>query len=74
MIFCILTGCKLYINKFGFKKKKDQGGTSLVVKNLPANARDMNSNPGWGTQISYAMEQLSPQATAIDTYVLESGC
>lgn len=34
-------------------------GTSLVVKNLPCNAEDMGSIPGWGTKIPYNTEQLS---------------
>ena len=34
-----------------------------VVKNLPTNAGDMGSIPGWGTKISHAMGQLSPCAS-----------
>ena len=30
-----------------------------MVKNLPCNARDMGSIPGWGTKIPPAMEQIS---------------
>ena len=30
-----------------------------VVKNLPSNARDTGSIPGWGTKISHAAGQLS---------------
>ena len=30
-----------------------------VVKNLPSNAGDMGSMPGWGTKIPHAMERLS---------------
>ena len=33
------------------------GGT--VVKNLPYNAGDVGSNPGWGTKIPHATAQLS---------------
>ena len=31
-----------------------------MVKNPPSNAVDSGSTPGWGTKISYALEQLSP--------------
>ena len=31
-----------------------------VVKNLPCNAGDAGSTPGWGTEILNAMEQLIP--------------
>ena len=34
-----------------------------VVENLPCNAVDMGSIPGWGTKIPHAMEQLSSCAT-----------
>ena len=30
-----------------------------VIKNLPCNAGDMGSIPGWGTKILHALEQLS---------------
>ena len=36
---------------------------SSVVKNLPANARDLGSNPGQGTKIPHAAEQLSLHTT-----------
>ena len=29
-----------------------------MVKNPPSNARDMGSNPGWGTKIPHVMGQL----------------
>ena len=32
-----------------------------MVKNLPYNAGDAGSIPGWGTKIPYALEQLSPR-------------
>ena len=35
----------------------------LVVKNLPSNAGDAGSIPGWGARIPHASEQLSPPAT-----------
>ena len=38
-----------------------------VVKNLPCNARDASSIPGWGTKIPYAMKQLSPPATTTES-------
>ena len=31
-----------------------------VVKNLPSNAGNMGSAPGWGGKITHAMGQLSP--------------
>ena len=34
-------------------------GTSLVVKNLPYNAKDTGSIPGQGTKIPHAVGQLS---------------
>ena len=34
-----------------------------VVKNLPCNAGDKGSIPGWGNKIPQAMEQLNPCAT-----------
>ena len=34
-----------------------------VVKNLPSNAGDAGSIPGWGTKIPYAVGQLSLRAT-----------
>ena len=37
-----------------------------VVKNLPCNAGDVGSIPGWGTKIPHASDQLSPLATAIE--------
>ena len=33
-----------------------------VVKNLPSNAEDTGSIPGWGTKIPHATGQLSPCA------------
>ena len=32
-----------------------------VLKNLPYNAGDVGSIPGWGAKISHALEQLSPR-------------
>ena len=34
-----------------------------MVKNLPSNAGDAGSIPGWGTKIPHAAGQLSPCAT-----------
>ena len=31
-----------------------------MVKNLPCNAGDMDSIPGWGIKILHAKEKLSP--------------
>ena len=39
------------------------GGT--VVKNPPCSARDSGSNPGLGTKIPHAAEQLSLHAAAV---------
>ena len=36
-----------------------------VVKNLPCNAGDVGSSPGWGTGISHASEQLSHALQAL---------
>ena len=33
-----------------------------VVKNLPSNAGDAGSIPGWGTKIPHATGQLSPHS------------
>ena len=38
----------------------------LVIKNLPGNARDTGSIPGWGIKIPHASKQLSPHATTIE--------
>ena len=35
----------------------------LVVKNLPCNAGDSGSIPGWKTKIPYAAGQLNPCVT-----------
>ena len=37
-----------------------------VVKNLPYNAGDVGSIPGWGTKIPHAAGQLSPRATTTE--------
>jgi len=37
-----------------------------VVKNLPCDAEDLGSIPGWGTKTPHAMEQLNPGTTTID--------
>ena len=34
-----------------------------VVKNVPSNAGDVGSIPGWGTKIPHATGQLSPCTT-----------
>ena len=48
---------------------------SPVVKNLPCNAGDMGSSPGWGTGISHASEQLSHALQALSRAShLESPC
>ena len=42
-----------------------------MVKNLPSNAGDVSSIPGWGTRIPHAAGQLSPRATT--TELVHSG-
>ena len=37
-----------------------------MVKNLPCNAGDSGSIPGWGTNIPHATGQLSPQTAATE--------
>ena len=37
-----------------------------MVKNLPCNAGEVGSIPGWGTKIPQAVGQLSPGATSKD--------
>ena len=37
-----------------------------VVKNLPCNVGDMGSNPGRGTKIPHAVEQLSLHTTTTE--------
>ena len=37
-----------------------------VLKNPPCNAGDMGSNPGEGTKIPHAVDQLSPQAATAE--------
>ena len=37
-----------------------------AVKNLPCNAEDTSSIPGWGAKVPYAAEQLSLSTTATE--------
>ena len=37
-----------------------------MVKNLPANAADKGSIPGWGSKMPYAVGPLSPHATVTE--------
>ena len=37
------------------------------VKNMPCNAGDMSSIPGWGTKTPHDKKQLSLQATTSET-------
>ena len=37
-----------------------------MVKNLPSNAGDAGSIPGWGTKIPHATRQLSPHTTTTE--------
>jgi len=43
----------VYVNE----REEFAGGP--VIKNLPSNAGDMGSIPGWGTKIQHAAGQLS---------------
>ena len=45
--------------------RKDFPGAP-VVKNLPSNAGDVGSSPGWGTKIPHATRQLSPHTTTTE--------
>ena len=38
-----------------------------LVKNLPCNADDMSSIPGWGTKIPHDKKQASLQVTPSET-------
>ena len=40
-----------------------------LVRNLPSNAGDMGSIPGWRTEIPHASGQLSPLATTRDAHL-----
>ena len=40
-----------------------------VVKNLPANARDIGSVPGWRTKIAHALEQLGLRAATTEPFL-----
>ena len=51
------------------KKKNPTRGNfpgGPVVKNLPCNAGDVGSIPGWGTKIPHAAGQLGSCATTIE--------
>ena len=54
-----LVTLKNYSNRWDFP-----GG--LAVKNLPSNAGDAGSIPGWGTKIPHASGQLSPCTTTTE--------
>ena len=57
---------KAYCNKFKINKSirwRDFPG-SPVVKNLPSNARDMDSIPDWATNISHALRKLNLSSRA----------
>ena len=43
------------------KQSQDFPGGPMV-KNLPCNAEDVGSIPGWGTRIPHAVRYLSPDA------------
>ena len=40
-----------------------------VVKNLPANAGDIGSVPGWRTKIPHALEQLGLRAAITELFL-----
>lgn len=44
---------------------------SLVVKNLPSDARGAGTIPGQGTKVPRATEQLSPHTTTREVSVLQ---
>ena len=50
--------------KSEYAKYKDFPGP--VVKNLPSNAGDVGSVPGWGSKIPHASEQLSLYAATTE--------
>ena len=54
-----------YSSFHSFLKLRDSPG-GPVVKNLPSNAGDVGSIPGWGTKIPHAAGQLSPRATTTE--------
>ena len=41
-----------------------------MAKNLPCDAGDAGSSPGWGTKIPHAVEILSPEEMATHSSVL----
>ena len=45
-----------------------------MVENLPSNAGDEASIPGWGTKISYASGKLSPCATTREVHAMKTHC
>ena len=42
-----------------------------MVKNIPSNAEDMGSTPGWGADILHATGQLSPHTTTTEARPLQ---
>ena len=56
-----MSRCKNVIIPYLYKLYWDLPG-GPVVKNLPCNAGDVGSIPGWGTKIPPAAKQLSPCA------------
>ena len=42
-----------------------------MVENLPSNAGDTGSTPGWRTKIPHAVGQLGPRATIREVHVLQ---
>ena len=54
-----------FYDRFSVKTSGDFPG-GAVVKNLPSNAGDMGSIPGWGTKIPHATGQLNPRATTTE--------
>ena len=41
------------------------------IRNLPSNAGDEGSVPGWGTKVPHAQQQLSPHTTVTEFVCLE---
>ena len=68
---CVLgTAQDLRHGIFGFKNgpQRDFPG-GKVVKNLPSNAGDSGSIPGWGTKIAHTTGKLSRRAAATRAHV-----
>ena len=52
--------CKLHLSKRTLRSRDWDFLGGPVVKNLPCNAEDTGSIPGWGTKIPHAVEHVLP--------------